>query len=214
MKLVSIFLTLLLLASLSSLALKTSAGSEVHDVAVIDVTVFPKKVLVMGTITINATVQNQGTNYETFNVTIYAGNHTLTYPPLTVVDLAPGLNVTLTKKWEIYPVRVMIFPPPWPYPSKPMVENLTVRVEADIVAGEEDISDNVYIGETVTIIWCPPDVNGDGKIDIRDIASVAKAFGTSTGDPRWDPTVDFNSDGKIDIADIASSARIFGTAYG
>lgn len=94
-----------------------------------------------------------------------------------------------------------------------MIENLTVRAEVTPVAGEVDISDNIYIDGTVTIIWWVLDVNGDGKIDIKDIAAVAKAFGSSPGNPRWNPMVDFNQDGKIDMQDISVSAKRFGATY-
>jgi PKD repeat protein len=54
------------------------------------------------------------------------------------------------------------------------------------------------------------DINHDGKIDIRDIAIVAKAFGTSPGIPGWNPIADLNGDGKVDIRDIALVAKNFG----
>lgn len=54
------------------------------------------------------------------------------------------------------------------------------------------------------------DVNGDGKVDMKDIAIVAKAFGTVPGDPRWNPEADINGDDKVDMKDIALIARNFG----
>lgn len=54
------------------------------------------------------------------------------------------------------------------------------------------------------------DLNNDGKIDMKDIARVAKAFGTQPGDLRWDPETDLNMDGKVDMKDIAIVARAFG----
>jgi hypothetical protein len=209
-----IFLMLLLLTSLSSYALTSSADSEVHDVAVTNVTAFPKRILIMGIVTINVTVANMGNYYETFNVTIYAGNHILTYPHLTVSNLAPGTTATLTIKWDLFPVIVMIFPPPWPWPPcKPMVENLTIWAEAGPVVGEMNVSNNIYIDGTVSISWWPVDVNGDGIIDILDIATICYAFGSHLGDPRYDPMLDFNSDGQIDILDIAGGAMNFGATY-
>lgn len=205
---------LLLLFSLFAYAIGIGVSSEIHDIAVTDVTVFPTKVLIIGTVTINVTVENQGTSPETFNVTVYAGTHVVNHPPLTVTDLAPGTTRTLTFQWKLYPIRIMIFPPPWPWPpNAPLIENLTVRAEVTPVAGEVDVSDNIYIDGTVTIIWWVLDVNGDGKIDIKDIAAVAKAFGSSPGNPRWNPMVDFNQDGKIDMQDISVSAKRFGATY-
>lgn len=54
------------------------------------------------------------------------------------------------------------------------------------------------------------DLNGDGKIDILDIFSIAKAFGTKPGDTRWITINDLNDDRKVDILDIFTVARNFG----
>jgi len=54
------------------------------------------------------------------------------------------------------------------------------------------------------------DLYPDGKIDMRDIAIVAKAFGTVPGKPNWNPKADLNSDNKVDMKDIAIVAKLFG----
>ena len=55
------------------------------------------------------------------------------------------------------------------------------------------------------------DLDNNGKIDMKDVAIVAKAFGTVPGDARWNPKADLNPDNKIDMKDIAIVARAFGT---
>jgi ABC-type transport system substrate-binding protein len=50
----------------------------------------------------------------------------------------------------------------------------------------------------------------DMKVDIRDIALAAKAFGTIPGSPAWNTVADVNGDFKIDIKDIANIAKQFG----
>jgi hypothetical protein len=57
------------------------------------------------------------------------------------------------------------------------------------------------------------DVNGDGRVDLKDIALVARAFGSTPGSPNWNPTADLNGDGKIDMKDITLVARNFGRHY-
>ena len=47
----------------------------------------------------------------------------------------------------------------------------------------------------------------DGKVDIKDVAKVAKAFGQS---PPIDPICDLNNDGKVDIKDVSIVALDFG----
>lgn len=54
------------------------------------------------------------------------------------------------------------------------------------------------------------DLNGDNKIDMRDIAIAARAFGSQPGDSNWNPVADVNGDGKVDMKDIAPIARNFG----
>jgi uncharacterized protein (DUF2141 family) len=50
----------------------------------------------------------------------------------------------------------------------------------------------------------------DFKVDIKDIATVARAFGTYPGDYRWSIVADINGDYKIDVKDISAVARKFG----
>jgi PKD repeat protein len=70
--------------------------------------------------------------------------------------------------------------------------------------------DNSTITKTITVTVLIGDINGDGKVDIYDVAYVAKRFGTHEGDPDYDPEADFNGDGKIDIYDVATVAKHFG----
>jgi ABC-type branched-subunit amino acid transport system substrate-binding protein len=54
------------------------------------------------------------------------------------------------------------------------------------------------------------DVNMDGKIDMKDIAAAAAAFGATPKFPKWNLEADINTDGKIDMKDIAGCAAHFG----
>lgn len=58
---------------------------------------------------------------------------------------------------------------------------------------------------TGPVPWTP-----DGKVDIRDIAAAAKAFGSYYGSPTWNYVCDINNDGKVDIRDLAAIAKDFG----
>jgi len=57
------------------------------------------------------------------------------------------------------------------------------------------------------------DLDGDGKVDIKDIAIASKAFGSYPDHPRWNPIADINQDNQIDIRDLACIAANFGKAY-
>jgi hypothetical protein len=59
----------------------------------------------------------------------------------------------------------------------------------------------------------------DGKVDVRDVSRVARAFGSHAGPPpssNWDPICDITGptpwvpDGKVDARDVAWCARNFG----
>ena len=54
----------------------------------------------------------------------------------------------------------------------------------------------------------------DGKVDILDIATVAKAFGTEAYEWEFDPNADVTEDQKVDIIDIFTVARAYGTTQG
>jgi hypothetical protein len=76
---------------------------------------------------------------------------------------------------------------------------------------------SIASNQTTFTVKLVGDMNGDGKIDITDIATVAKAFGTQPGNPRWNPAADISGpiplvpDGRVDISDIAVVAKEFGT---
>lgn len=57
------------------------------------------------------------------------------------------------------------------------------------------------------------DLNGDGKVDIKDIVIVALAFGSFPGHPRWNEIADLNKDEKIDLKDVLFIARNFGRIF-
>jgi hypothetical protein len=54
------------------------------------------------------------------------------------------------------------------------------------------------------------DLNGDGKVDILDMAIFAVAFGSNPESPRWNPKADLNHDGKVNILDGVMIAKSFG----
>ncbi len=55
-----------------------------------------------------------------------------------------------------------------------------------------------------------PDLNGDGEVDIADIAEAALAFGSQPGGPLWDFKADLSQDGVVDVLDLAIIAKAFG----
>ena len=48
----------------------------------------------------------------------------------------------------------------------------------------------------------PGDVNYDGKVDVKDVGIVSKAFGSYFYTESWNPRADVNDDGKVDMKDV------------
>ncbi len=69
---------------------------------------------------------------------------------------------------------------------------------------------NGWASTTFDYVWLNSDINRDGKVNILDISTVAKAFGSKVGDPKYDRAADMNGDGSINILDVAAVARDFG----
>lgn len=51
-----------------------------------------------------------------------------------------------------------------------------ISAAATVVPLEVETENNILVDGTVTVVFI--DLNGDGKIDIRDVATVAVAFGS------------------------------------
>jgi hypothetical protein len=98
--------------------------------------------------------------------------------------------------WETVQITATL-----PTDTEPCEHTITLTVEGQVVA-ERTVA--VTIG----------DINGNGEVNILDVASAALCFGASAGDPRWVTNVcgvaDVNNDGTINIVDIALIALHFG----
>jgi hypothetical protein len=54
------------------------------------------------------------------------------------------------------------------------------------------------------------DINSDGTVDIFDAILLAASYGSSLGDPNWNPNTDLNNDSTVDIFDAILLAGNFG----
>jgi parallel beta-helix repeat protein len=163
-----------------------------HDITV--TAVAPSKTVVgQGfTVQINVTIANQGDYPELLNMTLYANTTTIT--TFTRKTLLNGISVTINLTWNT---------------SGFAKGNYTIWAYAEPVQGETDTADNrKEDGWIVISIYC--DINGDGIVDISDILDTALAFGSTPGQPRWNPNCDLDDNGIIDISDILEIALHFG----
>jgi hypothetical protein len=56
------------------------------------------------------------------------------------------------------------------------------------------------------VVWLSTDINRDGKVTIIDVVNVALAYGSTPGDPRWNPRADIDQNNIVNILDIAKVA--------
>ena len=56
----------------------------------------------------------------------------------------------------------------------------------------------------------PGDVNGDGVVDLTDLAMLLSAFGACAGDPAFVPAADFDASGCVELTDLAVLLANFG----
>jgi len=68
---------------------------------------------------------------------------------------------------------------------------------------------DTYTHEVKTTI--AEDINLDFKVDMKDIGTAAKAFGSYPGHERWEVSADINNDNKVNMKDIGRIAKEFGT---
>jgi parallel beta-helix repeat protein len=66
--------------------------------------------------------------------------------------------------------------------------------------------------------WNPADINHDFEIDVRDIYTVARSYGTSSTVPNpegreWNPHCDINEDGAVDLKDYYIVCKNYGKRY-
>jgi len=87
-------------------------------------------------------------------------------------------------------------------------ENYTVTLTITDAVDRTDATLQIVEVLNMTIKNC--DVDGNGFIDIKDILTVALAYGSEPGDPNWDPRCDINGDDFIDIKDILAVALHYG----
>ncbi|WP_018758247.1 glycosyl hydrolase family 95 catalytic domain-containing protein [Paenibacillus terrigena] len=93
-------------------------------------------------------------------------------------------------------------------------EKGTIAVTKAVLADDQGSEVDASVSKTeIEIIATvepghPPDVNGDGKVTIGDLAIVASHYGKNTSSPDWQQAkrADINGDGKIDITDLATVA--------
>ena len=164
----------------------------IHDIAIIDL--FPQKTVVCQgyCMNITVTVENQGDVTETFDLSLYANETEIETKQIT---LSNGNSTVIIFTWNTSGFE--------------KYKNYTISAYANPVEGETDIDDNEFV-DCIVMVTILGDINGDKKVEMKDIGTSAKAFGSYPGHERWNSIADINNDKKVDMKDIGIVAKEFG----
>jgi len=197
--------------------------------------IFSQKVCTLSSGNCSTSYTDNNTGYETITASYSgdlnnlpsSGNTTLT----VYVNVAAGTNVTVTPRnnLELTFANVttagIIIAIETPTVNAPTPNNMVGQFYSiNVTAG---FSGSVTVGlafdgsnmtqqqksglQLVQYTSIPGDVQPPwGIVDMRDVAYVARHFGTNSTSPNWDPAVDVNGDGVVNMKDVAIVARHFG----
>lgn len=143
-------------------------------------------------VTVNVTVSNFGDSPEQLWVTLYS-------------------NITMNRSIGAYPIHLdagqdCAFLFIWNTTGTPPL-NYTLTAVSTVPTGSDTLTNGTVA------VRLSGDVNGDGRVDLKDLALIARAFGSSPTSPNWNPNADINGDGVVNMKDITLVARDLGQHY-
>jgi outer membrane protein assembly factor BamB len=178
----------------------------IHDTAVLNTTISNNTIRSGEPVNITYTVKNNGTQVETFALSCAYNTSDIWIAPkyleptiisTETVTLTPKAILTHTYTWNTTSIQPGLY---------------SISVEAHLLPDEIDATFNTHISYTIFIIH-QADLDANGKINILDLAIVAKAYGSTPEDDNWEPQADLDDNGIINIVDIAAVAKEFGKTY-
>ena len=104
--------------------------------------------------------------------------------------ITDGIVIEFSRRREMLPKRL-----------------ISIIVLAMIVLGVSMLAFSIQLTKASGL---PEDLNGDGKVDGKDVAIVGKALGSYPGHLRWDSKADLNGDNRVNSLDLAIVAKCFG----
>ena len=181
-------------ATSNNATVTVNVAVHVHNVAITNVTPYKTIVGQNYTLNITATTANLGEYPETFNVTVYA--NTTIVGTQTVNNLPNGTFTQLSFSWNTtgagngnYTISAYAEPVPgetntannsFTSPTTVMVTGMPGDLMSPF--GVVDMKDIAYVAKHFATDpskpnWDPKaDINGDGKVDMKDVGIVAIAF--------------------------------------
>jgi hypothetical protein len=139
---------------------------------------------------INATVTNLPILAETFNVTAWINTTNIGVQSVTLASKASAI-ITFTWNTTSYAKG-----------------NYTMSVVADVAPNETYTLIEGWV--TVTI---PGDIEGNFKVQLADLVSLAQAYGSQPGDPNWNANTDIDGNNIVGLSDLVTLANHYGQHY-
>jgi len=181
-----------------------------YDIGITNVT-FSKTIIAQGynyNLTMKVKIINYGETAATFNITVYSNS--------TPIATRMSINLLSRKPTEESFT--------WNTTGLETCFNFTISVNATAVPGETYTADNTFVDRWVKVV-IPGNVNGDGIVDMKDITTIQRAYGTTSSNVKWLPShprdawyvncyanSDVNCDGIVDMKDITIALRNYGKA--
>jgi hypothetical protein len=143
---------------------------------------------------INTTADNTGDSVEAFNMTTYANGTAIDTKEITVMN---GSSTPIAFDWN---TRGFAY------------GNYTISAYATPFPREPNITGNNVFGGWV-LVTIPGDLNGDFTVGLSDLVILAKAYGSSPDDSKWNINADVDGDGVVGRSDLAILAQHYGEHY-
>jgi len=163
-----------------------------HDIAITSIALSKRIVGQNYGLNITITATNHGYYEETLNITVYANDAIV--GSIAPMILPGGALTDIVFTWNT---------------SGFAKGSYTLTAKAEPVPFETDLTDNNLTSSTI-FVHIPGDVNGDCKVDVKDVYAVGRAYGSYPGHPMWNTVCDINNDGKVDVKDYYAVCRNFG----
>jgi hypothetical protein len=122
------------------------------------------------------------------------------------VPLKPNQTFSQSLQWNFF----LYNPSVGEFVALPPGEYVLVGACVGFPFSLTDLANSLRSQSGLRIELVLPDVNHDRRVDIIDVASAVRAFGSKLGDTRWNVDADVQGDGIVNILDMSIIARSFG----
>ena len=91
--------------------------------------------------------------------------------------------------------------------------NYTIGALATPASSETNSANATPAANGWVIVTIPGDLNGDFKVNLKDLVLLANAYGSKPGDSNWNPNTDVLENGVVGLADLVILTTHYGQQY-